>query len=159
MKKIAGLIYIGLLSLVNSACSPRVVYVPVETDTHVEYRDSIIYKIDTLRIAVPVETVREVVPAFSPLHMETSVAEADAWVDTTTNTLKGSMRNKNTQLTQPQVVYKEKIQYRDSIRTQEVPVPVEVEKRVPFVPLFWRIFSVIGIVATFVLALFILRKL
>ena len=146
MKK-SSLVFCALIAVVFTACSPKIVYVPTNTDTHIEYRDSVIYKVDTLKINVPVETVKEVVPPRDTLKMDTSVAEARAWVDTTTNTLKGEMKNKKTALSQPQVVYKEKIQYRDSLITKEVPVPVEVEKKVPYVPLFWKIMSVIGILA------------
>ena len=57
------------------------------------------------------------------------------------------MKNKKTELSRPQVVYKEKIVYRDSLITKEIPVPVEVEKKVPFVPFPWKFLSVIGILA------------
>lgn len=144
MKKITTCLLIAVLF---SACSPKIVYVPTNTDTHIEYRDSVIYKVDTLRIPVPVETIKEVVPQMGVLEMSTSVAEARAWVDSTTKTLKGEMKNKKTELSQPQVVYKEKIVYRDSLIAKEIPVPVEVEKKVPFVPFFWKFFSVIGILA------------
>ena len=144
MKKILSLV---LIAFVFGACSPKIVNVPTNTDTHIEYRDSVIYKVDTLRIPVPVETIKEVVPPMDTLKMETSVAEAKAWIDTATITLKGEMKNKKTELSQPQVVYKEKTVYRDSLVEKEVPVPVEVEKKVPFVPFFWKFFSVIGILA------------
>ena len=144
MKKILSLV---LIAFVFGACSPKIVYVPTNTDTHIEHRDSVIYRVDTLRIPVPVETIKEVVPPMDTLKMATSVAEARAWVDSTTKTLKGEMKNKKTELSQPQVVYKEKTVYRDSLITKEIPVPVEVEKKVPFVPFFWKFFSVIGILA------------
>lgn len=144
MKKITTCLLIAVLF---AACSPKIVYVPTNTDTHIEYRDSVIYKVDTLKIPVPVETIKEVVPQMGVLEMETSVAEARAWVDSTTKTLKGEMKNKKTELSQPQVVYKEKIVYRDSLVEKEVPVPVEVEKKVPFVPFPWKFLSVIGILA------------
>ncbi len=144
MKKITTCLLIAVLF---AACSPKIVYVPTSTDTHIEYRDSVIYKVDTLRIPVPVETIKEVVPPMDSLKMETSVAEAKAWIDTATNTLKGEMKNKKTELSQPQVIYKERTVYRDSLVEKEVPVPVEVEKKVPFVPFFWKFFSVIGILA------------
>ena len=144
MKKITTCLLIAVLF---SACSPKIVYVPTNTDTHIEYRDSVIYKVDTLRIPVPVETIKEMVPPMDSLKMETSVAEAKAWIDTSTNTLKGEMKNKKTELSQPQVIYKERTVYRDSLITKEVPVPVEVEKKVPFVPFPWKFLSVIGILA------------
>ena len=144
MKKITTCLLIAVLF---SACSPKIVYVPTNTDTHIEYRDSVIYKVDTLRIPVPVETIKEVVPPMDTLKMETSVAQAKAWIDTVTITLKGEMNNKKTELSQPQVVYKEKTVYRDSLITKEIPVPVEVEKKVPFVPFPWKFLSVIGVLA------------
>ena len=144
MKKITTCLLIAVLF---SACSPKIVYVPTNTDTHIEYRDSVIYKVDTLKIPVPVETIKEVVPPMDSLKMETSVAEAKAWIDTSTNTLKGEMKNKKTELSQPKIVYKEKTVYRDSLITKEVSVPVEVEKKVPFVPFPWKFLSVIGILA------------
>ena len=144
MKKITTCLLIAVLF---SACSPKIVYVPTNTDTHIEYRDSVIYKVDTLKIPVPVETIKEVVPPMDTLKMETSVAEAKVWADTSTKTLKGELKNKKTELSQPQVVYKEKTVYRDTVITKEIPVPVEVEKKVPFVPFPWKFLSVIGILA------------
>ena len=155
MKKITTCLLIAVLF---AACSPKIVYVPTNTDTHIEYRDSVIYKVDTLRIPVPVETIKEVVPPMDSLKMETSVAEAKAWIDTATNTLKGEMKNKKTELSQPQVIYKERTVYRDSLVEKEVPVPVEVEKKVPFVPFFWRFLSVIGLIALLILTLKIIFK-
>ena len=161
MRKSIFFLIIGFLSVLAvfiTACSPKVIYVPTNTDTHIEYRDSVIYKVDTLKINVPVETVKEVVPPRDTLKMATSVAEAKAWVDTTTNTLKGEMKNKKTALSQPQVVYKEKIQYRDTVITKEVPVPVEVEKVVKVVPWIYKTLSVIGLIALFLLALKLVFK-
>lgn len=157
--KIKSFVIPFLIAVIFTSCSPKLVYVPVKDNTSVERRDSVIYKVDTLRIPVPVETVKEVAPTLSPLHMETSVAEADAWVDTTTNTLKGVLKNKKTALSQPQVVYKEKIVYRDSIRTKEVPVPVEVEKIVKRVPWWAKFLSTIGGLALAAAVIYILRKL
>ncbi len=141
-----SLFFAALCTLVFAACSPKIVYVPVETDTHVEHRDSVIYRTDTLRIDVPVELIKEVVPQLDTLVMETSVAKATAYLDTSMVALRGVLENKKTSLSQVQVVYKEKIQYRDSIQVKEVPVPVEVEKRVPYVPLLFKIMAVIGII-------------
>ena len=159
MKSFLKYTFLILILGILASCSPKVIYVPTNTDTHIEYRDSVIYKVDTLRIPVPVETVKEVVPPRDTLKMATSVAEARAWVDTTTNTLKGEMKNKKTALSQTQVVYKEKIQYRDTVITKEVPVPVEVEKIVKVVPFFWKFLSVIGLLALFLLALKLVFKI
>ena len=123
MKKIFSILII-ILTLCT-ACK-TIQYVPVKGDTVVEYRDTTIWK-DSL-IYTPVEVVKEVVPQMDTLNMETSLASATAYVDTTTNTLKGSIKNKKG-ITE-QIKWREKIVYKDSISIQEVPVPVEVTKEV-----------------------------
>ena len=119
MKKI---LLIFLLLFVFFASCSTIKYVPVKGEDiyHTEYvtKDSIVY--------TPVEVIKEVVPEMDTLYMETSVAKAKAYLDTNLNTLKGEMKNKK------EIIYKDKIVYRDSIvfQKQEVPVEVEVEKKV-----------------------------
>ena len=110
-----------LILLLFVSCS-TIKYIPVKGEDiyHTEYitKDSIVY--------TPVEVIKEVVPEMDTLYMETTVAKAKAYLDTNLNTLKGEMKNKK------EIIYKDKIVYRDSIiiQKQEVPVPVEVEKKV-----------------------------
>ena len=110
-----------LILLLLTSCS-TIKYVPVKGEDiyHTEYitKDSIVY--------TPVEVIKEVVPELDTLYMETSVAKAKAYLDTNLNTLKGEMKNKK------EIIYRDKIVYRDSIviQKQEVPVEVEVEKKV-----------------------------
>ena len=110
-----------LILLLFVSCS-TIKYVPVKGEDiyHTEYviKDSIVY--------TPVEVIKEVVPELDTLYMETSVAKAKAYLDTYLNTLKGEMKNKK------EIIYKDKIVYRDSIiiQKQEVPVEVEIEKKV-----------------------------
>ena len=117
---------IALLLLITATACKTIQYVPIKGDTVVEYRDTTIWK-DSL-IYTPVEVVKEVVPQMDTLNMETSLASATAYVDTTTNTLKGSIKNKKG-ITE-QIKWREKIVYRDSLVTQEVPVEVQVTKEV-----------------------------
>ena len=110
-----------LIILLLTSCS-TIKYVPVKGEDiyHTEYitKDSIVY--------TPVEVIREVDPEMDTLYMETTVAKAKAYLDTNLNTLKGEMKNKK------EIIYKDKIVYRDSIiiQKQEVPVEVEVVKKV-----------------------------
>ena len=110
-----------LILLLFVSCS-TIKYVPVKGEDiyHTEYitKDSIVY--------TPVEVIKEVVPELDTLYMETSVAKAKAYLDTNLSILKGEMKNKK------EIIYKDKIVYRDSIiiQKQEVPVEVEVEKKV-----------------------------
>ena len=110
-----------LFTLLLASCS-TIKYVPIKGEDiyHTEYitKDSIVY--------TPVEVIKEVVPELDTLYMETSVAKAKAYLDTNLNTLKGEMKNKK------EIIYRDKIVYRDSIiiQKQEVPVEVEVVKKV-----------------------------
>ena len=110
-----------LILLLFVSCS-TIKYVPIKGEDiyHTEYitKDSIVY--------TPVEVIKEVAPELDTLYMETSVAKAKAYLDTNLNTLKGEMKNKK------EIIYKDKIVYRDSIviQKQEVPVEIEVEKKV-----------------------------
>ena len=88
------------------------------------------------------------------------MAEAEAYVDTTTHTLKGSLNNK--QGTTTKIKYVDRIQYRDSIQIKEVPIPVKVEKEVKIHPWYERILwvmSTIGLIFIVLLALKIYRKI
>lgn len=129
-------------------------YVPIKGDTVVEYRDTTIWR-DSL-IYTPVEVVKEVVPYMEPLTMETSLAKAEAYVDTTTRTLKGKIENKKG-ITE-QIKWREKIVYKDSISVKEVPVPVEVEKikhkHYFYEPILWFI----SILSVLYFAIKILKK-
>lgn len=142
MKK---LIILGLLGAFFTACSV-VKYVPVEGRTEVVYRDTTIFRVDTLKVDVPVEVIKEVVPDMDTLKLETSVAVARAWANQSTRTLQGSIENKHTSLQKP-VETKERIVYRDSIVTKQVPYPVEVIKEVKHVPWVYQLFTAIGFLA------------
>lgn len=148
-----------LIAVIFAACSPKINHIPVKDSISVERRDSVIYRVDTLRIPVPVETVKEVVPPMDTLKMETSVAEAKVWADTSTKTLKGELKNKKTELAATQVVYKEKTVYRDSLITKEIPVPVEVEKEVKYVPWPVKMLAYLGGISLVIIIFVIFSKL
>ena len=131
-----------LILLLFVSCS-TIKYVPIKGEDiyHTEYitKDSIVY--------TPVEVIKEVVPELDTLYMETTVAKAKAYLDTNLNILKGEMKNKK------EIIYKDKIVYRDSIiiQKQEVPVEVEVEKKV--VPNWCWLLLVINILTSIVFAI------
>lgn len=145
--------YCFFLLLFLFSCSPKVLP-PIETNTTV--RDSIVlvYR-DCVRV-IPVERVVDVVRQYDSLFLETSLAKAVAYVDTTTHTLKGSIENKQ------DIVYKyvtnEKIAYKDSIVYCEKPVPYEVQVPVRYVPLIYKILSIIGGLALLSVIIYIVIK-
>lgn len=77
-KRLATLI----LLLVTCSCSPKI-YEVIKTETKIEYRDSLIYRDTTIYVTLPVESSVSYVPLNDTSHVETSLAESDAWVDTT----------------------------------------------------------------------------
>lgn len=98
-------------------------YIPVESTETV--RDTVILKPDTVRVEIPRERVVEVVPQLDTLNMETSVASAQAYLDTLTRTLKGSITNKPVEL-KKEIQTIEKTKFVE--RKVEVPVHYEVVK-------------------------------
>lgn len=132
--------------------------VPVKDQINI--RDSIVvHQVDSV-VYIPKEVIKDIVPVYDTLRMSTSMAEAEAYVDTTTHTLKGSLNNK--QGTTTKIKYVDRIQYRDSIQIKEVPIPVKVEKEVKIHPWYERILwvmSTIGLIFIVLLALKIYRKI
>lgn len=154
MRKLAIWLVFGVFF---AACSPRIVYLPGENHTVVEYRDSVVVRTDTLSVPVPTETVKEVADRLGVLEMETSVAEAKAWLDPDTETLRGEMKNKKTDL-KKEVVYKDRYVTRDSLVYVKEPYPVEVEKPVKYVPSIVKVLAWLGGISLAAAVIYILRK-
>lgn len=131
-------------------------YVPVKEYVQVAVHDTTkIHVTDTL-VKIPDVSVSDFIDITDTLRMTATFAKAEAWLDSTAMVLKGRLVQAG-KLT-VQIVERERLVYRDSIQRVEVPVPVEVEKKIPYVPFFWKLFSVIGILATAVATVLILRK-
>ena len=122
MKPLHFLTTLILFCLLLSGCGTTK-YVPVKETEYV--RDTVILKADTVRMTIPVEKIVEVIPAMDTLRMETSVAEAEAYLDTLTQTLKGQLKNKKTEL-KKEIQTVEKTKFVE--HKVEVPVPFEVVK-------------------------------
>lgn len=85
------------------------------------------------------ERIVDVVNPLDTLKLETEYAKAEAYLDTTHRVLKGSLENKSDVPVKTVIKWKEKLVYRDTTITKEIPVEVEkiVEKRV--IPKFFWI--------------------
>lgn len=121
-QKLILLAWLSGLLLACSCGTPK--YITVKEKEYI--KDTVILKADTVRINVPVEVQVNVVPELDTLKLETSVAEAEAYLDTLTNSLKGQIKNKKTNL-EKEIQTVEKIKFVE--REVEVPVPVEVVKK------------------------------
>jgi len=118
------LVFITLGMLVNCG---TIKYVPVKETEYVTIRDSVYFRDTTVQFKVEKEYVRDYTGLLDTLELSTGYADARAWVDTSMATLAGEIKNKEKVIDVP-VSVKEKVVYRDSIVTKEVPVEVEVEK-------------------------------
>ena len=111
-----------LVAIMLGACgTPK--YITVKEKEYI--KDTVLIKADTVKVEIPKEVVVNVVPQLDTLKMETSVAESTAYLDTLTQTLKGSIKNKKTEL-KKEIQTVEKIKFVE--RKVEVPVPYEVVK-------------------------------
>lgn len=148
-------IYFFLVAVFFTACS-TIKYVPVKETEYVTIKDSVYFRDTTIQYQVEKEYVRDYTGMLDTLRIETKYSEFEAHLDTLSNKLSGSARNK--ELSIPiQTSLKEKVQYRDSIVYKEIPTPYEVEKPVKFVPWYAKILSWIGGLALVALIIYFLR--
>ena len=70
-----------MAALVIVGCSPRIIET-VRTETVREVRDSLVWRDSVIRVPIPLESNQVIAYANDTTHLETSVAESDAWIDT-----------------------------------------------------------------------------
>ena len=104
-------------------------------------KDSLIVHTELVSVALPLESHTIVTPT-KKSHLETSVAESDAEIDSM-GMLHHTLFNKKDSL-KSKIQYVDRIVYRDSVEVREV--PVEVEVKVPYIPKFYKFtFAFFGI--------------
>lgn len=137
---------IGILAIFQ-AC--KTTYVPLETkyETITNYKDSLRIK-DSIRV-IPIERYIDIVRPCDTLHLSTSLAEATAYYDSTFHALRGEIHNKR-DFEQHFKETEHATAKADTVKIREQ-VPVEVKVPEPYIPKFWRIFGIIGIVLSCVL--------
>lgn len=142
-----ALVYIALLPLFFGC--KVIKYVPVKETEYVAVHDTtVLHRTDTL-VKVPEFHLSDYAGLGDTLVLKSSVAESRAWVDSSLMVLKGRLIQTGT--VPVQIVEKERVVYKDSIITRDVPVPVEVEKVVH--PKYekwlwiWAVLSLLGIAA------------
>lgn len=151
MKQALRNTFIALLMVISLQCCKPI----HETIVHHEYvthvRDSIVMK-DSI-VTIPQEVYTNLTWNYDTLHLETSLAKAECWVDSLW--LRGTMKNKNV----ASFHHETETIYKDSIVYEKVPEPypveVMVEKPLNNKLLTWAIISSIGCLA---LLCWILRK-
>ena len=117
-----------LLLLFLSGCS-ILKPVTIREEVITTYRDSTVFHDSTVFISIPVEVYRDYADMLDTLRLETTLAEAKAYLDTTDKKLKGEIKNSSDSIKYV-IKWKERVQTKDSLVFKEVPIPYEVEKRV-----------------------------
>lgn len=129
-KKFSLCLVLAFYGLISGCSSPR--YIPA-SNIKIVSKDSLYIHTELVSIAIPLESHTIVTPT-KKSHLETSVAESDAEIDSL-GLLHHTLVNKKDSL-KSKIQYVDKIVYRDSIEIKEV--PFEVEKKVPYIPKFYK---------------------
>ena len=143
MSNISKILLICLI-LAFYGCSSQK-YIPSSSNIRIVSKDSLVVHTELISVAIPNESHSIITKSKS--HLETSVAESDAEIDSL-GLLHHTLVNKKDSL-KSKIQYIDKIVYRDSIETKEV--PVEVEVKVPYIPKFYKFtFAFFGIFVLFI---------
>lgn len=153
MKKI---LYLTVLAALLVGCGTAKHSTVIEHKTEIHYVDSTRWHDSTIYYTIPVEKYKDYASLLDTLKLETSLAEAQAYVDTTSNTLKGSIENKQNSI-KTVIKWKERLIQKDSLIYKEV--PVEVVKEVTKYPKSYWWFMGISILAALWLALKLFIKI
>ena len=142
---------LAFYGLISGCSSPR--YIPSSSNIRIIAKDSLVVHTELVGVAIPLESHSIVTPT-KKSHLETSVATSDAEIDSL-GMLHHTLVNKKDSI-KTKIQYIDKIVYRDSIQTKEV--PVEVEKPVPYIPKFYKFtFAFFGIFVLLVIVKLLIK--
>lgn len=134
---------LAFYGLISGCASPRYIS---SSNQRIIAKDSLFVQTKLISVALPLENHSIVTPT-KKSHLETSVAESDAEIDSL-GMLHHTLVNKKDSLKR-EIQYVDRIVYRDSIQTKEVPVEVKVPVR--YIPKFYQFtFAFFGIFVLFI---------
>ena len=140
---------LAFYGLISGCSSPR--YLP-SSNMRIVSKDSLVVHTELVSIALPLESHSIITKSKS--HLETSLAESDAEIDSL-GMLHHTLANKKDSLKR-EIKYVDKIVYKDSIITKEVPVEVKVP--VPYIPKFYQFtFAFFVIFVLFIVAKLLIK--
>ena len=137
---------LAFYGVISGCSSPRYIS---SSNMRIVSKDSLIVQTKLVSIALPLESHSIITKSKS--HLETSLAESDAEIDSL-GLLHHTLVNKKDSI-KTKIQYVDKIVYRDSIETKEVPVEVPVPVR--YIPKFYQFTFILF----WIFALFIVVKL
>lgn len=104
----------------------KTVYVPVQGENIIEYKDSVIRVVDTVTIEIPKEKIVEVVPEVDTSYLETKLAYSMAYLDRNNKTINHTLEHKETALKaqiDTVIITQTKTEYKEKVVVEEVEVP------------------------------------
>ena len=120
---------LGVYGFLTGCSTPKLL---PSSNIKIVSKDSLFVHTELISVAIPLESHSIITKSKS--HLETSVAESDASIDSL-GLLHHTLVNKKDSLKR-EIKYVDKIVYKDSIITKEVPVEVTVP--VPYIPKFYQ---------------------
>lgn len=147
-------IFTFLTLFILMGCS-TVKYVPIETETKIIQKDSIVYVRDTVEIPIERQIIKEIIPSVDTSYLSTDLARSTAYLDTLERKIHHTLEQSGTVKTEIDTCYitqiKEKVVYQDR--------PVEVEVPVKYVPSFYTFCLWWFIGTVLLIALWIVMKI
>ena len=140
---------LAFFGLISGCSSPRYIS---SSNIKIMAKDSLVVRTELVSIALPLESHSIITKKKS--HLETSVAESDAEIDSL-GLLHHTLVNKKDSI-RTKIQYVDKIVYRDSIVTKEV--PVEVEVKVPYIPKFYQFTFILFWIFVLFIVVKVIRK-
>lgn len=124
-------IFILFLFLFPFGCvgTKKTKQIPIVQVEKTVVKDSLIYIRDTLYLPLPVEE-KEVKTTADSSHLETSIAESDAWIDSI-GQLNHTLKNKDTVY---KYIYDTVYINKTITEYKEKEIPIEVQVEVPYIP-------------------------
>lgn len=137
---------LAFYGLISGCSSPRYIS---SSNTRIVSKDSLVIHTELISVALPLESHSIITKKKS--HLETSVATSDAEIDSL-GMLHHTLVNKKDSLKR-EIKYIDKIVFKDSIITKEVPVEIKVPVR--YIPKFYQFTFILF----WIIVLFIVIKL
>ena len=139
-------VILAFYGLISGCSSPRYIS---SSNTRIVSKDSLVIHTELISVALPLESHSIITKKKS--HLETSVATSDAEIDSL-GLLHHTLANKKDSLKR-EIKYIDKIVFKDSIITKEVPVEIKVPVR--YIPKFYQFTFILF----WIIVLFIVVKL
>ena len=130
--------FIFILLFIVCSCGP-VRYIPVNNNETINIRDSVVLRDSTVITYLQKEKIKEIVPELDTLVMNTKYAKSVSYLDTTTNTLKGTLEQLDSVPVKTKIVFKDRIITQEKIVEKEIPVEVVREKKVTPKWIWWSL--------------------